>query len=255
MERGLKNELLPEDDDDLEWRDRCEYWRTYEPRRVGRGGTKKYKYREPLILTGHGIGIRVDYDSLLIRGGFTHYPQKQDLFRFFPGDGNLPDRIIILDADGTISLDALNWMSEQKIELIRLNWRGDVISVAGNSGYSANPRIVSRQLALRGTIQELEIARKLIRDKLRASVQTLESTCPESEGQQAAIADIGRRISKLEKLKSPFTRIQLFGIEGPSAQAYFRAWYGIPLHWVSNGRRRWRNGGSKNWVVTPSRAA
>src|SRR5690348_11520199 len=65
-----------------EWSERSEYWRVYrEPSKRGR--PKKFKYREPLILCGHGARIRVDHNSLLVRNGFTHYPQKQDEYRFF----------------------------------------------------------------------------------------------------------------------------------------------------------------------------
>src|SRR6185437_13561977 len=93
--------------DDLEWSARSEYWRTYEPKRAGQ--KQKYQYRQPLVLCGHGVRINIDHNTLLIRDGFTHHPQKLEQFRYFPGDGNLPDRIIILDADGTVSLDALSW--------------------------------------------------------------------------------------------------------------------------------------------------
>lgn len=87
--------------DDPDWSERSEFWLKYKP--TGRGGPqRKYKYREPLILTGHGINIRVDHNTLLILNGFTHYPQKAELIRFFPGDGNLPDRIVILDASGAV---------------------------------------------------------------------------------------------------------------------------------------------------------
>ena len=37
-------------------------------------------------------------ESLLVRNGFTHYPQKQETYRYFKGDPDLPPRIIMLDA-------------------------------------------------------------------------------------------------------------------------------------------------------------
>src|SRR5438046_1235702 len=111
MERSTIEKF--EFEDDTDWSDRSEYWRSYEPRK--RGGPKKFRYREPLILCGHGIRIRVDHNTLLIRDGFTHYPQKLEEIRFFSGDPNLPDRIIISDGNGGISLVALNWMAEQRI--------------------------------------------------------------------------------------------------------------------------------------------
>ena len=246
-----KSSIGFENGDNQAWAERSEYWRTYTSPRRGKGAVRKYNFRQPLILVGHGIRIRIDHNTLLIQNGFTHYPQATENIRFFPGDGNLPDRIIILDATGSISLDALSWMSEQKIELLRLDWRGEVISVAGNSGYSANPKVVARQRAIRGTTKELEIARLLIREKLQASVRTLEIAIPESVSRDSAISDIRHRISKMDSRRQ-LLKVQLLGIEGPAAQAYFRAWYGIPLKWKESPKRPF----PESWrVVGPRRMA
>src|SRR5579863_583452 len=133
--------------DDL-WSERSEYWRNYREPRPGR--QKKFKYREPLILCGHGIRIRVDHNTLLMRDGFTHYPQKSEEIRFFPGDPNLPDRIIVLDGSGGISFDALNWMSDQDISLVRLDYRGRAKFICGNFLQFAKPEIIRRQLEIQG---------------------------------------------------------------------------------------------------------
>jgi CRISPR-associated protein Cas1 len=87
--------------DDIDWAGQSEFW----SKRVStKHPLKKFHFREPLILCGHGVNIRVDQDTLLIRDGLTHYPQTAEQFRFFPGDANLPDRIIVLDGSGGITL-------------------------------------------------------------------------------------------------------------------------------------------------------
>src|SRR5690349_120116 len=111
VEKSSKLTSEPTDTDNSDWALRSEYWQSYRP--LKRGAPKKFIYREPLILCGHAAHIRVDHGSLLIRNGFTHYPQKQEIIRLFPGDSKLPDRIIMLDGSGGLSFDALNWMSEQ----------------------------------------------------------------------------------------------------------------------------------------------
>ena len=58
------------------WLERSEHWSSYKP--TIRGRPKKFKFREPLLLCGHAAHLRVDHGSLLIRDGFTHYPQKQN---------------------------------------------------------------------------------------------------------------------------------------------------------------------------------
>ena len=70
------------------------------------------------------MGLRVDQGTLLVKDGFTHYPQVQDIRRFFPGDRNMPSRIIIVDGDGNITLDALSWLAQQNVPLVKINWQG-----------------------------------------------------------------------------------------------------------------------------------
>jgi CRISP-associated protein Cas1 len=74
--------------------------------------------------------------ALTIQNGFTHYPQQREIIRYFRGDVALPERIILLDGSGSISFDVLSWLAEQKISLIRINWKGDIVCIAGGSGYS-----------------------------------------------------------------------------------------------------------------------
>jgi CRISPR-associated endonuclease Cas1 len=221
-------------DDDLEWAERSEYWRTYAPKR--RGPPKKFKVREPLVLSGHGIRIRVDHNTLLVRTGLTHYPQKADEIRYFPGEANLPNRIVVLDGSGGASFDALRWMSEQKIEFVQLDWKGQAISVAGNSGYSASPKLVEAQRATKSSRRNLEIANWLIEEKLRASLVTLNSAVPNSELREFAICRIEKRISEIRNSKNPISISGLFGIEGDCARAYFTAWQGIPMRWKGISR-------------------
>ena len=79
---GISTDKSAQADDDFEWADRSEYWLNYRPAK--KGARKKFHYRQPLILCGHGISIRVDHNTLLIRQGLTHYPQKTEQTRFSP---------------------------------------------------------------------------------------------------------------------------------------------------------------------------
>ena len=82
----------------------------------------------------------VKHGALLIRSGFTHYPQKREEYRFFPADDRLPSRIIIVDGSGALSLDAIEWLSVQRVPLIRLDWRGNVQTVIGGNGFAIDPK-------------------------------------------------------------------------------------------------------------------
>src|ERR1039457_5237117 len=93
--------------DDVAWADRCNYWlKKVAPK--SRQFVQRAGIRQPLILTGHGVNLRVEKGSLLVRDGFTHYPQQQEMWRFFPGDWRLPSRIVVVDVDGGLSFAALN---------------------------------------------------------------------------------------------------------------------------------------------------
>ena len=78
--------------DDLEWVDRSRHWANRGPgpkdKRI-----RRRRSQDPLILAGHGVSLRIEAGTLLIRNGFTHYPQKQETYRFFKGDAALPSRI------------------------------------------------------------------------------------------------------------------------------------------------------------------
>ena len=232
VERAYSAEIQA---DDSNWKDRSEYWRTYQP--ATRGARRKFKYRQPLILCGHGVRIRVDHNTLLIRNGFTHYPQETEEFRFFPGDANLPDRIIILDSDGGISFDALNWMSEQNIEFVRLNWRGEITNVGGRSGYAGNSKLIQAQNNIRGTKTEIELARYLIAEKIDASIQTLKVAVPKSEKRIFAIARLTKNLYEIRDPREQYKLSAILGVEGLCAAAYFGAWHNLPIKWTGLKRK------------------
>ena len=123
---------MDSDTDDIHWATRSAMWQA----RVGKASvrsTKRAKTPPALILAGHGVLLRVENGALTIQNGFTHYPQKREIIRYFRGDVALPERIILLDGSGRISFDVLSWLAEQKISLIRIDWKGDIVSVAGVS--------------------------------------------------------------------------------------------------------------------------
>ncbi|MDR5726523.1 MAG: CRISPR-associated endonuclease Cas1 [Terriglobia bacterium] len=247
MDRGNSADIPA---NDLDWQDRSEFWRTYSPPGKYPGQRKKYRHREPLILCGHGLKIRVDHDTLLIRNGVTHYPQTAEEFRFYPGDPNIPDRIIILDGSGGITLDALNWMAEQEINFIQLDYRGRVSFICGNSGQAPKTEILRWQLEIQGTKIAREIQRQLVEQKLLASIVTLEAIFPNFQSTEIAINQIQREIGKIRKLPNSAAYRTILGLEGLAAAAYFKAWHAAPLKWANLKKRpippSWQEIGSRN---------
>jgi hypothetical protein len=74
--------------DDSEWADRSKYW-SERPTRPRDKRFLRQPSRDPLILAGHCVSLRIEAGTLLIRNGFTHYPQKaRDLPLFQRGCGS-----------------------------------------------------------------------------------------------------------------------------------------------------------------------
>ena len=219
---------IPEDEDS-DWYDRSEFWRAYEPKK--KGPPRKFSYREPLFICGHGAHIRVEHNSLFIRNGFTHYPQEQEKIRLFPGDGNLPDRIVLLDTSGGITFDALTWIFEQGISLVQIDWRGRVNCVGNSSGSPYRRELVERQLKLKGSRHAVEFSRELIGNKFDNSISTIKALFPASEKSNYVVGEIQKYRSRLDHLPKSGQQSKILGLEGAVAVVYFRSWHGVPLNW------------------------
>jgi CRISP-associated protein Cas1 len=234
--------------DDLEWFNRCDHW-SLQSINTKRKPAKREKGVAPLILSGHGVTLKIDAGTLLIRNGFTHYPQKQETFRYFKGDPWLPPRIIMLDGSGTISFDVLSWLSEQNVPLIRINWAGEVVSVLSGYGYAANKHRVAWQVGTQSDErQRMEFCNKLITRKIEGCILTLEKSVPRSDAWEKAMERTYADLTELE-LRPPLDVTSLRTLEANSAAAYFRAWRSIPIQWRESSRhpipQEWRTMGPR----------
>jgi CRISPR-associated protein Cas1 len=222
--------------DDLEWAERSAYWQqqaTWRPRHPH----QKRKVRNPLVLGGHGVRLRIDRGSLLVQNGFTHYPQQREEWRFFPGHPDRPSRIVVVDGDGSITFDVLAWLSTQGIPLVQVNWRGESLVVAGGAGYTADLRLVNAQRAAHASKRRtMAISRWLVAEKIARSAETLIETMDPSPARERARAELAASAREM-KSRPPQTMDTLRGIEGRTAQAYFTAWRAMPLRWKGLGRK------------------
>jgi CRISP-associated protein Cas1 len=218
------------------WATRSEVWRSRVETASSRR-TKRAKPQSALILAGHGVSLRIHGGALEIQNGLTHYPQRRETYLFFRGDADLPERIILLDRDGSISFDVLSWLAEQKVSLIRIDWKGDIVCVAGTSGYSANPFRVQWQLETRGNpALRIEYCRSIISKKIEASIVTLEKSIRRSEIWERAISVAYAALTRLDE-REPNSIVELRALEANCAAAYFRAWQRMPIKWRGTSRR------------------
>lgn len=212
----------------FEWAQRSEYWAIKSKENPFNHRHNKRRDRRPLIICGHGAHFRVDRGTLFVKNGFTHYPQKREEFRYFRGDPDLPSRIIIIDASGSITFAVMEWLSGQEIPLIQLNWQGDVLCIA-NSGYSADPKIVKSQYMALENGEARRQFQKLIIQKFENSYLTLKMF-PNGPDRTAAIQFIKSAIIEISG-KKIIAKDILMGMEGRAAAFYFDAWRGTPIRW------------------------
>jgi CRISPR-associated endonuclease Cas1 len=230
-----------------EWAIRSEFWNTEiansKPKRL-----KRERNPTPLILCGHGVSLRIENGALVIRDGFTHYPQKQALHRFFAGSRDIPQRILLLDGSGTLSFDVLSWLAEQNVALARVKWTGEVATVASGTGFASDGEKVQWQReTLADETKRIAFAADLIRRKVIASIATLETCLPLSSKIDAAIDWHRQALSRLSSETFADMR-DIRGIEAQCASRYFLAWDGIAMKW--KGRKpvpdEWRTYTGRN---------
>jgi CRISP-associated protein Cas1 len=222
--------------DDTNWAARSGMWRDRLEKASARR-TKRAKAYPALSLAGHGVSLRIRGGALEIQNGLTHYPQSRETYLFFRRDADLPERIILLDGSGSISFDVLSWLAEQKVSLIRIDWKGDIVCVAGASGYSANPFRLKWQLETRENPERRnEYCRSIITQKIEATIITLEKSIPRSDKWERAMKSAYTALSRLEE-NPPETISELRALEANCAAAYFRSWVGIPIKWRGTSRR------------------
>jgi CRISP-associated protein Cas1 len=217
-----------------DWAERCEHWidhaASLDTRRK-----RRERNATPLILCGHGVSLRVENGTLAIRHGFTHYPQEQATLRFFAGNRDIPERILVLDGSGTLSFDVLSWLGEQGVALARVKWTGEVAIVAGGTGYAIDRgKVQWQQDQNADESKRIAFITDLIRRKLVASIATLENQIPDSRKRAVALEWHRNSIDRLDR-GGFATANDIRGIEGQAASLYFRSWQGMPIAW--NGKR------------------
>lgn len=227
------NSLVSDGD---EWAERSAHWLS---ETIANLPKRKVRQRNPspLILCGHGVSLRIENGALVIRDGFTHYPQQQAKYRYFPRDLELPTRILLLDGSGTLSFDVLSWLAEQGVALARVKATGEIATVASGTGYAADREKVEWQQATRADEgRRLAFAADLIGQKLAAAIATLEDHFEPSPTRDAAIAKSRAAIDRL-KAETPSDMNAIFAIEGECAVAYFATWRTLDMRWKVTTRK------------------
>src|SRR5438270_590319 len=114
-----------------------------------------------IVLFGYGIAIRVDRGHLVATDGVG--PERRH-FKL-PRVGHGLRRLIVIGADGIVSLAALRWLSDQDVAFVMLERNGKVLATTGPVR-SSDAKLRRAQARAFGTECGLQIARELISRKL-----------------------------------------------------------------------------------------
>jgi CRISPR-associated endonuclease Cas1 len=218
------------------WADRCAYWsnQVIPAKKIDR--RRKAAAGPVIILAGYGARLFVDHGTLVVHDGLTHYPQQRKEWQFFQGEWRTPSRIVVIDAKGGLTFDALRWLAEQNVQLIHLNWRGEVIHVVGGTGYAIDRKRTEAQLAARENGIGLRLSQRLIAEKIANSIGTLREALPSSPEIERVLLKLDNEVTEIRR-SPPKSISGLLGIEGRVAYTYFGAWRSVPLRWKGIGKR------------------
>jgi len=179
---------------------------------------------KPLVLHGYGIRISVRRGVLVIWGRFSEEPEE---IRLYPGNPDLPSRIILHNSKASLSTDAMAWLVKQSMTLVNVDYSGNALSLVGGMGEGTRVHALAQMLASRDPQTRIKIGRLLISEKTREQYSTLEE-----------ILDIREPHLKrtLGEIKRATDMVELLQIEARAASAYFRHFKEIKIRWVKINR-------------------
>jgi CRISPR-associated endonuclease Cas1 len=205
-------------------------------------------------LYGYPISINVEQGHLILEDGVGPKRRRSRLARV----GHQLRRVVVIGADGQVSLAALRWLADQKVSFSLLNRDGKVLAVTGPVGPS-DARLRRSQSLAHQSGKAVEISRELISRKLEEQERLARGTLKDLE--------VGDSIASFRSTLSTAHSVQAIRqIESQAAQAYWSLWRNIPVnfptadlhrvpeHWRTFGTRKSPLTGSPRLAVNPANA-
>jgi CRISP-associated protein Cas1 len=248
------------------WNERGLFWET-------ELDVKSNRHRQTtVVVAGNGIALRVRNGALEITHGRSCASQAPVKQVIHPGKFRRPNAIILLHCSGFLTIEAFEWLAQQDVPLITMDWKLDRTAVltadcnVRNAIY--NEPLVREQYAIAAnTGRSLAITRMLIADKIRHSIGTLKAIenwalLPRTPNlPMPSMQRLTRSQDRLEECLCDVPHVTTlddqYGIEGKAAFAYFAAWRGLPLQWSGIGRRpipaEWHWIGQRKSLAAPTK--
>lgn len=184
-----------------------------------------------LVVDGYGVSLNVEGGHLVVRDGFGPASKRRTIM--VPKGRSKISRIVIRAPAGTLSLAALDWCNQMDIPIAVLASDSRIASCHVMPSRSDGP--LKRVQAIAALMEEgVEIARELLRSKLRSQISAIESDLP-ALGASGAPGIAGKAIaeiaSALEKLALDTELRDLLSREGYAARMYWTVLTGAILPW------------------------
>jgi CRISPR-associated endonuclease Cas1 len=189
-----------------------------------------------LTLFGYGISVRVQRGHLVIEDGIGERRRAR-----FSRVRHGIQRVVVIGADGMVSLAALEWLAVQGAAFVMLERDGKVLATTGPVRPS-DARLRRTQALAHQSGLALRIARELIHQKLVAQQKVIEKYFNNA----VAVQRIANARGRLAETKSSD---EIRSVESQAALAYWSAWHDLPIsyprvdlrrvpeHWLTFGAR------------------
>jgi CRISPR-associated endonuclease Cas1 len=197
-----------------------------------------------VTLTGFGIRVTMQTGHLEIEDSIGSHRRK---FRL-PRVGHGLKRLVIIGADGFVSLAALRWLADQHAAFVMLERDGRVLTVTGPVRPSDSR--LRRAQALAGRSEtSMRIARELIDQKLAGQASVARHKLLATDTAEAIVS----HRAELAEADTP-EKIRL--VESLAARAYWAAWRSLPVNFPKKDGARvpdhWRVFGARVSPLTGS---
>jgi CRISPR-associated endonuclease Cas1 len=190
-----------------------------------------------VVLFGFGIQVKIERGQLILEDGIGADRRQAR----FPRVGHSLRRLVVIGADGFVSLAALRWLSDQSAAFLMLERNGTVLAVTGPVAASDARLRRAQALALLSDAA-VPITRELISHKLAR-----QENVAREKLHDIPAADLIARFQQQLGAAKTIRDVRL--IESQGSSAYWSAWRNlvidfpksdlrkIPNHWTTFGSR------------------
>jgi CRISPR-associated protein Cas1 len=197
------------------------------------------------VVHGYGVRIHSRRGQLIVEDGVGRDRRKRIYDR---ADRSLI-RLVVRGHAGSLSLEAIRWLTDVGVGLICLDTDSRILAVSGRLGVD-EPHLRRAQAIAAESEVGLEIGQFLLMRKLRGQLEVA-GELPDLEPALTARATIAAALHELEQAG---TLDELRQTEARAAKAYWQAWNDLPLTFTrrdaSSIPDSWRTFGSRTSVLS-----